>query len=242
MELPGDPANDEVWVALTELLNEPIDREDGAALRVDASAQDMLGHRTEAVKAYVRDRRGGRRHMAIFGAKSSNAPAIGKGKLQDINWRGVYDKRGVMVYQVGTVTIKNMLYGWLGADEDRELDDRRMRFSDQLSLEYFGGLTSETFDPRKNRYVAKRGSPRNEPLDTWVYAYAATLHPELRLPQWTRAQWDARAAQLLASIGKHAVDSRETPRTPDRGPTARDSRETPQDEDAFGSGRWSSRL
>lgn len=242
VELPGDPANDEVWVALTELLNEPIDREDGAMLRVDASAQDMLGHRTEAVKAYVRDRRGGRRHMAIFGAKSSNAPAIGKGKLQDINWRGVYDKRGVMVYQVGTVTIKNMLYAWLGADEDRELDDRRMRFSDQLSLEYFGGLTSETFDPRKNRYVAKRGSPRNEPLDTWVYAYAATLHPELRLPQWTRAQWDARAAQLLASIGKHAVDSRETPRTPDRGPTARDSRETPQDEDAFGSGRWSSRL
>jgi phage terminase large subunit GpA-like protein len=122
------------------------------------------------------------------------------------------------------------------------VDDRRLRFSDQLSLDYFGGLTSETFNPRTNRYEKKRSSPRNEPLDTWVYAYAAALHPELRLPQWTRAQWDARAAQLLASIGKRAVDSRETSTPADRHDQphpllqapAKDSRETKRKRTAGG--------
>ena len=231
VELPGDPAGDDVWLALTTLLNEPIEREDGVVLRVDASAQDILGHRTEDVKNFVRSKRGGRRHMAIFGAKTNTAPPIGKGKLQDINWRGQYDKRGVMIYQVGTVKIKDMMFGWLRADAEKELEDRRMRFSDELSDEYFGGLTSETFDPRANRYVKKRGSPRNEPLDTWVYAYAATLHPELRLPQWTRAQWEARAAQLLATIDKVPLDSRETTSKQASSPSStpdKDSRETPQ--------------
>src|SRR5690606_18924817 len=73
VELPGDPANDDVWAALVDLLLRPIDREDGALLRVDASLQDMLGHRTEAVKAFVRSRRGLRRHIAGFGAIANNA-------------------------------------------------------------------------------------------------------------------------------------------------------------------------
>jgi len=52
-----------------------------------------------------------------------------------------------------------------------------------------------------------------------VYAYAATHHPELRLHRWTRAQWDAREAQLLAQLGKRVMDSRETPSAPMPPPT-----------------------
>lgn len=210
VELPGDPADDEVWTALVELLSQPIEHASGASLRVECSAQDMLGHRTEAVKAFVRSRRL-RRHIAIFGATANTAPPLGKAKLQDINWRGLVDKRGVHAYPVGTVAIKHHLFGLLSTDADKPAEDRRVRFSDQLSREYFGGLVSETYDPRKNRFERVRGAPRNEPLDTWVYAYAAALHPELRLNRWTRAQWEAREAQVLASAGKVAMaDSRET--------------------------------
>ena len=225
VELPGDPADDAVWTALVELLSRPIGHASGALLRLDASAQDMLGHRTEAVKAFVRSRRL-RRHMAIFGATANNAPALGKGRLHDVNWRGQMDRRGVLAYPVGTVGIKHMMYGWLSSDADKPQEERRMRFSDQLGLEYFGGLTSETYNPRKNRFEHKRNSPRNEPLDTWGYAYAAALHPELRLNRWTKAQWDAREAQLLASVGKTALDSRETPPNPSPSHRGTDSRET----------------
>ncbi len=212
VELPGDPAEDDVWTALTALLNAPIERADGAVLRVDAALQDMLGHRTEAVKAYVRQKRV-RRLVAGFGATANNAPPLGKAKLHDINWRGQVDKRGVHAYPVGTVAIKHHLFAMLSTDADKPAEERKVRFSDELGRDYFGGLVSETYDPRKNRFEKIRGTPRNEPLDTWVYAYAAAMHPELRLHRWTRANWDAREAQVLASIARPATndDSRETP-------------------------------
>jgi phage terminase large subunit GpA-like protein len=228
VELPGDPTDEPVWAALTELLSTPIEHSSGALLRIDGSAQDMFGHRTEAVKAYVRSQRL-RRHIAIFGATANNAPPLGKGKLQEINWRGNLDRRGVHAYPVGTVAIKNMLYSLLGADADKQPDARRVRFSDELGRDYFGGLTSETYNPKKNRYEKSRGAPRNEPLDTWVYAYAAALHPELRLNRWTKANWDARELQLLASVDKRQLDSRETLPAPVQEKAAsEDSRETPK--------------
>lgn len=217
VELPGDPAEDSVWAALVELLMRPIDRADGASLRIDASLQDMLGHRTEAVKAFVNSRRL-RRHIAGFGATANNAPALGKGRNQEINWRGHYDKRGVVAYPIGTVGIKHMLYSWISADAEKPPDARRVRFSDQLGLEYFGGLVSETYNPAKNRFEKRRGGPRNEPLDTWVYAYAAALHPEVRMHRWTKAQWDQREQLLLANINNSkATETQE--KAPDETPT-----------------------
>ncbi|MBO8042701.1 phage terminase large subunit family protein, partial [Pseudomonas aeruginosa] len=57
VELQGDPAEEAVWVALTDMLSRAIEREDGALLRPMAVAIDAGGHRTEAVKNYVRQRR-----------------------------------------------------------------------------------------------------------------------------------------------------------------------------------------
>lgn len=206
VELMGDPEGDEVWQSLAQLINTPIETAGGGRMMVAAAAIDAGGHRTEAVKAFVRDgarptagapQQRIRRPMCIFGAVPNNAPVISKGKLQDINWRGNYDKRGVMIYHVGTVGIKHMLYGQLSTDADRQPETRLGHFSIDLPPEYFSGLVSETFDPAKNRFRKKSGA-RNEPLDTWVYAYAATHHPELRLHRYTKADWDraeARAGQ-----------------------------------------------
>ena len=177
----------------------------GGALRVEACAIDIGGHRTEAVKAWVR-KRIIRRTLAIFGAVPNNAPVLGKGKLQDINWRGQMDKRGVHIHAVGTVAIKHLLYSRLSTDADKAPEARLVRFSDDLSADYFGGLTAETYNPAKNRFEKRRGAPRNEPLDTWVYSYAATHHPELRLHRHTKADWDAREARLRKPAnGEHAA-------------------------------------
>ena len=202
VELPGDPADAQVWAALTDLLSTPIATACGRALRTEAAAIDAGGHRTEAVKAFARAS-SLRRLMVIFGAVPNNAPVISKGKMQEINWRGTYDKTGVMIYHVGTVAVKNVLYGRLSTDAEKRTEDRLCHFSADLPPEYFAGLVSETYNPGKNRFEKRRGA-RNEPLDTWVYAYAATHHPELRLHKWRIADWDRRAAALLAQSTRQA--------------------------------------
>lgn len=202
-ELPGDPAEDDVWALLTDRLNQPIQIDGGGILRCAATAIDMMGHKTEAVKAYVR-RNLISRPMAIYGAKQNTAVPLARPKLADINWRGMQDKRGVKTWQVGTVAIKDILFGWLAADADpekigddgrtkvpRELADRICHFSDELPDIFFKGIVSEVFNPRTNRYERRKGGGRNEPLDTWVYAYAAACHPELRLHRRTKLEWDA---------------------------------------------------
>lgn len=236
VELPGDPQDEEVWVALTELLTRPIEHASGALLRIEAGCIDAAGHRTQAVYGYVRQRLV-RRLLPIFGAKPNNAPVLSKGTMQDVNWRGQYDKRGIKVHHVGTVAIKHMLYGRLSTDGDKPLDSRLVRFSDELGPEYFGGLVSETYNPSKNRFEKRRGGPRNEPLDTWGYGYAATHHPELRLHRATKADWDAREARILASVGKVALDSRETPSARPGGARS-DSRETNSSQPAARRGGW----
>jgi len=207
VELPGDPAEEAVWLSLTDLLNRPIERADGVLLRPLATAIDAGGHRTEAVKHYVRQGLVPR-PMCIFGAVPNNAPILSKPKPADVTWRGRTDKRGITIYHVGTVAAKHYLYSRLSADAERQPEARLVHLSDQLPPEFFAGLVSEVYNPVKNRFDKRIA--RNEPLDTWVYAYAAALHPELRLHRWTHAQWDARAAQLLAQIDRRPLDSRET--------------------------------
>ncbi len=193
IELHGDPSNPEVWSALTALLNTPIETASGGEMRVDATCIDAGGHRTECVYDYVRSSKI-RRPMAIFGAVPSNAPALSKGRMMDTTRRGKSDRRGIFVHHVGTVVIKHALFARLSTDADKPADARLCHFSDELPQEYFAGLVSETYDPRANRFVKKRGA-RNEALDTYVYAYAATNHQELRLHRFTKTDWDRMEAR-----------------------------------------------
>lgn len=206
VELSGDPAEESVWVALTDLLNRSIEREDGVQLRTLAVAVDAGGHRTEAVKNYVRQRHV-TRPMCIFGAVPNNAPILSRGKLADVTWNGKTDKRGITIHHVGTVAAKHYLYSRISADAERQIDARLVHMSDELPDMYFPGVVSEVYNPVKNRFDKK--VKRNEPLDTWVYAYAATHHPEVRLHRFTKSDWDAIDARLLSSIPV-AADSRGT--------------------------------
>jgi phage terminase large subunit GpA-like protein len=217
VELAGDPGEDEVWAKLTDLINRPIAHELGGLLNIDATAIDAGGHRTEHVKHYVRSRRI-RRPMCIFGAVPNNAPILSRPKLEDVNYKGKLDKKGVHIYHVGTVNAKHWLFQRLSADADATIEARMIHLSEDLDGFYLDGLVSETFNPRKNRFEKNRGGVRNEPLDTFVYAYAAAHHHELRLHRASVADWNAREARLLdlARQGP-AAGSRETFQPPAQG-------------------------
>jgi len=199
----GDPAGESVWESLTELINTPIEHESGVSLPIMSTAIDAGGHRTEAVKNYVR-RRMIKRPMVIFGAIANNAPVLSRAKAQDVTWKGRIDKRGVFIQHVGTVAVKNVFYGRIATDEDKEVSERMLHFSEEFNSFFFAGLTSEAYDPKKNRFINKRGA-RNEPLDTWVYAYAATHHQELRLYTLKEKQWDNLESKLYLQIKKNTV-------------------------------------
>lgn len=193
IELFGDPADEEVWVQLADLLNRPIEHVNGHLLPIQSTFIDAGGHKTDDVYDFTR-RRLVRRPRAIFGATQRNAPVVSKPKAIDYNHRGQSFKRGVMIQHVGTVAVKNRLFGRMGADAEKDISKRLIHFSDQLPPEYFTGIVSETFNPKTGFYDKKRGA-RNEPLDTLVYAYAATHHQDLRLHLYTQAQWDAELAK-----------------------------------------------
>ena len=212
VELPGDPADGAVWAALTDLLNRPIQSDAGYLLTVDATAVDVGGHRGEHVKHWGRQALV-RRPMVIRGALQNNAPIVSKPKLEDVTKGGRTDRKGVRVYTVGTVAAKHWLYGRLSVDADRGAEERQTHFSDELEPSYFSGLVSETFNPAKNRFENRRGA-RNEPLDTWVYGFAAAHHPELRLHRLRAADWDAREQYLLGTVGKQPIDLPSQPPMP----------------------------
>lgn len=239
IELPGDPAEDAVWLSLTELLNRPIEHEAGGTLRVLATAIDAGGHRTEAVKHYVRQRLIAR-PMCIFGAVRNNAPVLSKPSLADVTWRGRTDKRGISIFHVGTVAAKHLLYSRLSADADpaKQPETRQLHFSEDLGAAYFHGLVSEIYNPVKNRF--EKRVARNEPLDTWVYGYAAAHHPELRLHRHTKADWDAREARI---VGGEEQPAEAAPTAPP--PETHVSREAPPaqpERDGLASDAWSRRL
>lgn len=222
--LLGDPALPEVWAALTDLLNRPVPHESGALMQVEAVSIDTQGHRTEHVKNYVRSRRV-RRPMASAGAKANTAPVLSRAKLQDVTWQGKTDKRGIHVFQIGTVDAKHVLYAQLAADHDAhekwmaaaDTDSKpaapaqQCHFSSDLGDEYFTGLISEVYNPTRARFEKKRGSIRNEPLDTWVHAYAATHHPELRLHRARGEDWDRWEADVLARAPRQAEPAGDHP-------------------------------
>lgn len=208
--LNGDPANDEVWDNLTELINSGIEHETGRVLPIIATAIDTGGHRSEAVKHYVRSARI-RTPIAVKGASTRDAPAINKGSMQDITWKGTSAKKGVKLYSVGTIAIKNKIFSFLKNDSEKDPDKRMIRFSNSLTPEYFGGLVSEYFDERTKKYEKKHQGIRNEPLDTLTYCYATLYHESIRAHLYSQKKWDSLEASFDNPIKKIEVKQEDPP-------------------------------
>lgn len=209
LEIPGDPHQDSLWMRLSEILHTPFANAYGRDLRIRSAAIDTGGHHTHAVYNYVRSAtRGdggysphGLTVMAIKGAGTPSKPALGGRPTHlDITFRGRVIRNGVQLWTVGVDTAKHNLFGRLSGDSELPPEDRSMRFPSGLDEEYFRMLTAEVFNPERNRWEIRRGR-RNEALDTWVYAFAATHHPSLRAHAWRTKDWQKLALQLEPEAG-----------------------------------------
>lgn len=197
--IEGNPSGEQVWLSLQAYLEQPLRNAFGRDLRVECTAIDSGGHHTHTVYEFVR-RSSLRRCIAIKGSNTPSRQILGRPTAQDVNFRGRTAKRGVHLYLVGTDTAKDLLFARLMDDADKPPEKRKIRFSEGLDTGYYNQLTAETYNPRAKRWELKKGR-RNEALDTWVYALAASHHPELQVHKWSAAQWD-RLAILLETPSK----------------------------------------
>lgn len=236
IELPGDPAREEVWDALADRLNRPLQNAFGHAIYIKATAIDQGGHHTEDVKAFARSRKMRHLVVSVVGDNVKSHSILGPQRYVDFNWRGHYIKNGSVYHRVGTEKAKDRLYSTLKGDENQAPEERHAHFSIELPPEYYSGLLSEIWDPQRNRYRKKPGRP-NEPLDTWVYAYAAAHHPLIDLQRKRKIDWEALAAQYEVPL----ADATATPEPSATTPPAR-TRRPAQRERPIGSDDWSSRI
>lgn len=241
--LPADPARDEEWQTLTDYLLKPFVNRFGRTLHIEATAVDSGGHNTQNVYNWGRAAEKIIPHLMII--KGANTPGkaviAGRPQWQEINRRGRVIKQGVRLWMIGVDTVKHTLFALLVGDAQHEASARKIRFSQELADDYYKQLTAEVFDPEKNKFVHRRGR-RNEDLDTWVYAYAASHHPELRIHTMTSRDWD-RLERLLEPPGEpipegppapNATPSAPTPPTPPSPPKPPAS----GGQQGFGSEEW----
>lgn len=171
----GDPAQQTIWRELDELLLRSFTNEHGMALRVKAAAIDMGGHHGAEVLSFCRTRRSRR----IFAIKGQNGPRTIWPKNAT---RG--KKTGEELFMIGVDTAKEAIYGRL---KIKEPGAGYVHFPhlDEFDQEYFSQLTAEAVVTRYREgrpyrvWVARR--PRNEALDTFVYALAALRSTKLKL-------------------------------------------------------------
>lgn len=178
-EIYGDPSHPETWAKLRELLEAPIRHASGQVMRVDAAAIDAGGHHGEDVYAFCRDAQlRGRHWFAIRGAKSYDAPKLGRPKKIEFTWRGQAVPGGAELRFVGTQAIKNLIDGRLKL---KKAGGGYMHFPLGFQADYFKQLRSERREWRRDMQGHKalwwvKGTERNEAWDCEVYAYAAFLY------------------------------------------------------------------
>jgi phage terminase large subunit GpA-like protein len=195
VKLYGDPAEDTVWTALDEILQTPLRNIFGLDLRISATAVDHGGHHSQKVETFTRARHG-RHVIAVKGQSQAGKPVIGKPTERDTNWRGKKIRAGARVWPVGSDTAKYVLFQRLGLTQP---GPGYIHTSVELDDAYYAGLTAEQLVTRyvkgrpRSEWMLKKGQ-RNEPLDLWVYGYAAAAY--LGMTRWKEADWERRASKI----------------------------------------------
>lgn len=200
----GDTTRSEVWDSLEKYLNAPLINSFGHLMHIDAAAIDTRGHRGEQVKNFV-----GRKTLkipvyAVQGATTRMGKAISAtASLPERTPKGRIIKGSYALWNIGTEYCKDFIFGTLASDEKLSADERVIHFPLGLEEDYFDGLLSEVFDMEKNKYVQKAGAryKRNEPLDTFVYAWAIGHHKKVRIGMTMRGEanphyWTKRESML----------------------------------------------
>lgn len=168
----GDPAHQETWDKLSEVLFSDYVREDGLVMHIMATCVDSGGHKTEQVYAYCRDNFV-RNVYAIKGVGGSGIPFVKIPKT--------VNDAGVFLFNIGVDVGKDTLFSRLKTayETDAGFCHFPIESDKGYDEEYFRGLTAEHKVTKYTKGVAriiweKRSDrARNEPLDLRNYATAA---------------------------------------------------------------------
>jgi phage terminase large subunit GpA-like protein len=112
------------------------------------------------------------------GEHSLSKTILSSATKPDKNRRGRTSKRSVDIWSVNSSAAKEWLFLRLQDDAKRRSAEQRLvRFPAGCREEYYTQLTAEIYDPRKRLWVKQQA--RNEALDTFCYALAASYHPNV---------------------------------------------------------------
>lgn len=195
--IEGDPAEDDVWRRLDEVIARSYETPEGKKIPIDAFAVDA-GYLSHRVYMFCRGRPN---VLALDGRAGALLPFIGTPKKVDISWAGKIIKGGTLLWPTGTWPLKSWVYGAFrktinGPDEDGTWPLGCLRYPDACDEEYFKQLTAEYLaEVEKNGRAVqvwkKISNQPNEALDIVVGARALAYH--LGLDRLTRDEWQALA-------------------------------------------------
>jgi len=195
--LPGDPARDDCWRELDELLMFDWPHADGGTLRILCTLVDAGGHRTQSVYNAVIPRQP-RRVFASFGRSGGERGLLCSPPkaIRPANGTGTVQRRIVDVDQA-----KALLFSRLRVPEP---GPEYVHFPTGVGETFFDELTAEKFVTKRNKYGVpsktwERIRERNESLDCFVLALAA-----LRIIAPTPARFDALAVKVDEQRAKGA--------------------------------------
>lgn len=167
-----NPASESEWSVVDDYLDNAAFTKlwDGGSMGIEASAIDTQGHFTHQVYYWVRQR-AHRQTFAVRGGNKYGQPIKGGFTPQDIKWNGTKIRNGARLYEIGTDTAKDLIYGRLGVERK---GPGYVHFSNELPQKFYNMLTAEKRvlvkmpTGEESRWIKVR--QRNEPLDCTVYA------------------------------------------------------------------------
>jgi phage terminase large subunit GpA-like protein len=192
----GDPAQPEVWRELDNLLAKDWPHADGKTLPIRVACIDSGGRYTNQVYAYV-----GKRRQPFHGPAGTIArlPRTVAAIRGMDSWKGAIvavatpegmQKRrfGALVFSLGVSYLKSEIMGWLKATWPSDAEVRSgveyppgaVHISTDVGEEYAKQLCSEILIKERKRGIETQvwrpqNGRRNEALDVFVYARAATF-------------------------------------------------------------------
>lgn len=200
--LEGDTTRTEVWRDLTRILGTMYPHPSGVDLSIRKLAVDS-GFNTQHVYEWARQNNFGRIAVIKGGPDSQTAPVSAPSPV-DITVGGKKLASGVKVQTINVGHFKSELYGLLkleapNTERGEDYPDGWFSFPALSDTEeYCRQITAEQIVSRTVKGYAKREwektRPRNEALDTWVYARAAVFM--LGIDRFRKDHWVAFEKQM----------------------------------------------
>jgi len=197
----GESNEPEVWNQLRDYLRRAFPHASGTKLAIQKVALDT-GYRTSDVYRFTRTFPTGL-VLPIKGQDRLTSPLGTPKKVEFKPKTGKKNRQEMAVHQVGVSYLKSELYGWLRlpmpTGEGESFTPGYCHFP-EYDKEFFLQLTAEQLVTEINQRTRRPKSqwvlmrPRNEALDTWIYARAAAAY--LGADDFGPARWTSMREDL----------------------------------------------